>query len=114
MKISLAIVALLLLGAVSLAQESSWNTKAYHMLLDGNRLYTDCQSAEKNVRMAGEHAQVRTEAGSDDLFLAGLCWGYVTAVVDSIPVGEGFEPDLCIPAWKLRRCCPCRYEKLTS
>jgi hypothetical protein len=48
MKISLAIVALLVLGAVSLAQEQpSWTTKSYHVLYDGNKLYSDCQSAGK-------------------------------------------------------------------
>jgi hypothetical protein len=94
MKIGLAIVALLLLGAVSLAQEKPpWAAKSYHVLVDGNRLYTDCQSAEKNVRMTEKDTtEVRADAG-DDLFIAGLCWGYVAAVVDSIPVGEGFELD---------------------
>jgi len=92
-KISLASVALLLLGAVSLAQETPpWATKAYHVLVDGNELYADCQDAEKNVKKTGKDIETKSSSGND-LFSAGRCWGYVTAVVDSIPAGEGFEPD---------------------
>ena len=94
MKISLAIVALLLaFGAVSLAQETPpWATKGYHVLVDGNQLYADCQVAEKTVRKTGKDIETDSNAGND-LFAAGRCWGYIMGVVDSIPAGEGFEPD---------------------
>jgi hypothetical protein len=94
MRISLAVVALLLLGVVSLAQESpSWATKRHHSSVDGNQLYSECQSAEENVRTTGDTLEFRTSGSGKELVPAGMCWGYVLGVMDSIPEGEGFDPD---------------------
>jgi hypothetical protein len=92
MRICFAIVTLLVSALITAAQEPSWTAKGYHVLMDGNALYSHCQSAQKNVRIAGENVEVLGSAGTD-LFPAGQCWGYITGVVDSIPAGEGFEPD---------------------
>jgi len=78
--------------SVVLAQETpTWVTKRYHVLEDGNDLYAQCQNAEKSIRTE-EGDNIRVIA-SGDLFSAGTCWGYIQAVVDSVPAGEGFEPD---------------------
>jgi hypothetical protein len=92
MRIIFAIVALILLGFVALAQVPSWVNKNYHVLTDGNTLYSYCQSTKKNVTISGTNLQIPNSAGTD-LFPAGMCWGYIEAIVDSIPTGEGFEPD---------------------
>jgi len=94
MRVALAIAVLLGMGWVSSAQQRpSWATKNYHVMEDGNELYSKCQIADKDVRLSEENVEVQTSASGGDLFLAGGCWGYITAVVDSIPAGEDFDPD---------------------
>lgn len=94
MKIGLAAL-VLLLGSISLGQES-WTAKSYHILKDGNKLYSECQSYAKDVVVkeqgGDEVMRVQTSAGTD-LYPAGACWGYITGIVDTIPAGEGFDPD---------------------
>jgi hypothetical protein len=93
-RIALVTVAVISMVWVSSAgQGSSWTTKNYHVLVDGNDLYSKCQMADKNVRLSGEFIETQSSASGSDLFLAGNCWGYITAVVDSIPEGEDFDPD---------------------
>ncbi|MGB7846848.1 MAG: Rap1a/Tai family immunity protein [Candidatus Acidiferrum sp.] len=71
-----------------------WATKGRYVLEDGNGLYTHCQSAENNLKMGeGDNIQMRSTASQTDFLVAGACWGYIQAVVDSIPQGEGFHPD---------------------
>jgi hypothetical protein len=79
----------------ALAQDvPSWVTKSYHRLKDGNQLYSECQSAEKNLTILEDGTvRARNIAASGDLLFAGTCWGYIEAVVDSIPTDEGFEPE---------------------
>jgi hypothetical protein len=80
------------LTSAALAQEPpAWVTKEYHVLENGNQLYADCQIAEKNIE-TGTDGTIRTKVNGADLFSAGTCWGYIMAVVDSIPEGEGFAP----------------------
>jgi hypothetical protein len=75
-----------------LAQEPpTWVTKKYYVLENGNALYADCQIAEKNIQTDAD-GNIRTAVNGADLFAAGTCWGYIMAVVDSIPEGEGFAP----------------------
>ena len=90
MRIGLALV-VLLITAVLLAAQESWQTKRHLVLVNGNELYSQCQSYERNVRMTQGHVEFTGQAA--DLISAGQCWGYVFAVVDSIPEGEGFDPD---------------------
>jgi hypothetical protein len=90
MRIGLTLVVLLVAAALLAAQES-WQTKRHLVLVDGNELYSRCQSYERNVRVTEGHVEFTGEAA--DLISAGQCWGYVFAVVDSIPEGEGFDPD---------------------
>jgi hypothetical protein len=73
-----------------LAQD--WTKKYYHSLQDGNELYSACQSAQENVQTEGENIRLKTSAGQTALHV-GICLGYIEGVVDSIPAGEGFEPD---------------------
>jgi hypothetical protein len=82
----------LVVWASSAQQPPAWATKNYHVLVDGNELYSRCQTSEKVVRLSGDQVQVDTAAGMD-LFYAGRCWGYIMGVVDSIPAGEDFDPD---------------------
>jgi hypothetical protein len=93
MRIALAMVALVVVWAASAQHGSSWTTKNYHVLEDGNWLYSDCQIADKDVRFSGENIELQTSASRSDSFFAGRCWGYITAIVDSIPAGEDFDPD---------------------
>lgn len=90
MRIGLSLVVLLVTAALLAAQES-WQTKRHLVLVDGNELHSRCQSYERNVRVTEGHVEFTGEAA--DLISAGQCWGYVFAVVDSIPEGEGFDPD---------------------
>jgi len=90
MRIGLTLVVLLVTAALLAAQES-WQTKRHLVLVDGNELYSRCQSYERNVRITEGHVQFTGEGA--DLISAGQCWGYVFAVVDSIPQGQGFDPD---------------------
>ena len=90
MRIGLTLVVLLVTAALLAAQES-WQTKRHLVLVDGNELYSRCQSYERNVRVTEGHVQFTGEGA--DLISAGQCWGYVFAVVDSIPQGQGFDPD---------------------
>jgi hypothetical protein len=76
-----------------LAQD--WTTKSYHSLVDGNDLYSACRSAQENIKFEGENMRLKTSEGSTVLS-AGICWGYIEGVVDSIPGGEGFEPDASV------------------
>src|SRR5215469_11085927 len=92
MRICFAMIALLVSAMLTLAQAPSWTAKNYHVLMDGNDLYSRCQLADKNVRISGGGVEAKDSAPVPDLFLAGTCWGYITGVVDSIPAGEGFEP----------------------
>jgi hypothetical protein len=73
-----------------LAQD--WTTKSYNSFVDGNDLYSACRSAQENIKFEGERMQLKSSEGST-VFSAGICWGYIEGVVDSIPAGEGFEPD---------------------
>jgi len=73
-----------------LAQD--WRTKGYHSLKDGNELYSNCQTLQENIKYEGENLRLKTSEGSTVLS-AGICWGYIEGVVDSIPVTEGFGPD---------------------
>jgi hypothetical protein len=66
--------------------------KSYHVLEDGNDLYAKCQNAEDNLKTEGDSTKIKASAGIE-LFYGGICWGYIESVVDSIPAGEGFEPD---------------------
>jgi hypothetical protein len=70
-----------------------WTTKRYLVLEDGNQLYSQCQSAEESLKLEEETVSLKPTASRRDAFPAGVCWGYIRAVVDSIPAGEGFEPD---------------------
>jgi len=94
----LAIVVIFLFSLVSESdttptQEPDWARKDYYSLVDGNGLYAECQSADKNIKL-GEGGAMSVRTGAEvDLFAGGMCWGYIRAVVDSIPAGEGFEPD---------------------
>jgi hypothetical protein len=90
MRISLTLVVLLATAALLAAQES-WQTKRRLVLVDGNELYSRCQSYERNVRVTEGHVEFTGEGA--DLVSAGQCWGYVFAVIDSIPEGEGFDPN---------------------
>ena len=90
MRIGLTLVVLLVATALLAAQES-WQTKRHLVLVDGNELYSRCQSYERNVRVTEGHVEFTGEG--EDLISAGQCWGYVFAVVDSISEGEGFDPD---------------------
>jgi len=90
MRIGLTLVVLLVAAALLAAQES-WQTKRHLVLVDGNELYSRCQSYERNVRVTEGHVEFTGEG--EDLISAGQCWGYIFAVVDSIPEGEGFDPD---------------------
>lgn len=83
------ILSLILFVPAPLTQD--WAHKRYHQLLDGNELYSACQDAQKSLRRQGDYLSF--EGDHDTVFNAGKCFGYVTAVVDSIPAGEGFEPD---------------------
>jgi hypothetical protein len=79
--------------SVGLAQQPpTWVTKRYCVLENGNELYADCQIAEKGIETAAD-GTMRVKVNGADLFSAGTCWGYIMAVVDSIPEGEGFAPD---------------------
>jgi len=86
--------ALLCMSQVATAtmQEHSWKNERHYALLHGNDLYADCQQAEKNVE-ARDGDTIYSRGDSVSAFAAGNCWGYVAAVVDSIPGGEGFAPD---------------------
>jgi len=53
-----------------------------HMIYtDGNKLYSDCQAVEKSQ---GDLI--------DDTFAAGECFGYITAIAESIPMDNFFNP----------------------
>ena len=94
MRATVAIAFLLSISpAISIAQTPSWLTKNYHVLVDGNQLYSYCQSYETNVKVVEEGIEYRTAASQTDVLYAGQCWGYILAVVDSVPAGEGFDPD---------------------
>jgi|SRR6266404_3970864 len=81
-----------LVSCPALAQD--WMHKQYHSLEDGNRLYSQCQSAQENIKTAdGDKVRLNKSTPSADLVDAGACWGYIEGVVDSIPAGEGFDPD---------------------
>jgi len=90
MRIGLTLVVLLLTAALLAAQES-WQTKRRLVLVDGNELYSRCQSYERNVRVTEGRIEFTGEGA--DLVSAGQCWGYVFAVIDSIPEGEGLDPN---------------------
>ena len=90
MRIGLTLVVLLLTAALLAAQES-WQTKRRLVLVDGNELYSRCQSYERTVRVTEGRVEFTGEGA--DLVSAGQCWGYVFAVIDSIPEGEGFDPN---------------------
>ena len=84
---------LLIFGAVLLVQQATPQAnKTYHVLVDGNELFRDCQSYEDNVTLTADERLVLKELGEsrNDTFAAGKCLGYVSGIVDSIPVGEGF------------------------
>lgn len=70
----------------------AWTTKRYHVLMDGNELYAICLAAERNTHILEDSIQFSTRV-PDDLYASGKCLGYITAVVDSIPSGEGFSPE---------------------
>ena len=70
--------------------QQSWATKDHHAMMDGNELYTICQKAQKTITVLGAEMDISLESPKD-AYATGKCLGYVAAVVDSIPVGEGFE-----------------------
>lgn len=70
-------------------QKSSPDSKLILSYMDGNELYAECQEAEKNIEMKDGKIYFQGHDG----FSAGNCWGYVTGVVDSIPITESFAPD---------------------
>lgn len=90
-QVILATLFLGLTGSQNAQEPPAWAIKKYYVLENGNDLYADCQNAEKSVQR-GADGTIRTTVNGDDLFSAGTCWGYIMAVVDSIPEGEGFEP----------------------
>lgn len=86
---------LILLAAVispfgSSAIPQTW-AEGHRVLMDGNELYAVCQKAERAVTFSEEHAVISTRI-SKDVYASGKCLGYITAVVDAIPTGEGFDP----------------------
>ena len=82
-----------MMSVVQAQEAPSWTMKSYYSLEDGNQLYSECQSADKNLTV-GEGDAVHLKPSTPyDMVRAGLCWGYIQGVVDSIPAGEGFEPD---------------------
>lgn len=76
------------------AQGPAWANRKYYVLEDGNELYSECQSLSKTMRV-GENQNLTTlpNATRAEIMQAGACWGYVKAVVDSIPDNEDFHPD---------------------
>jgi hypothetical protein len=94
MRIYLSIF-LLLISTPGLARQTGpeWKTKLHHELVDGNQLYADCQEWQKGFSMSDDHMLTPNPNSGADFFAAGRCWGYVLGIVDSIPAGEGFEPD---------------------
>jgi len=77
-------------NATATTQERSWYGHHYLSFMDGNKLYAECQEAEKNI----ETKEGTTYYQGQNGFSAGDCWGYVTGALDSIPTGEGFAPDV--------------------
>jgi Rap1a immunity proteins len=75
----------------AMAQEPSWTKKRYHVLQNGNQLHSDCRSLQEHFKM-DEGVTRTSDASQFEIFNAGVCWGYIEAVVESIPEGEGFEP----------------------
>ena len=94
MKASVVILAVLSATPICLAQtDSTWETKGYHSLLTGNELYADCQEWERDTSVSGESSIMLKKGGPSGILQAGRCSGYIMGVVDSIPAGEGFDPD---------------------
>ena len=71
--------------------QQTWETKDYHSMMDGNELYTICQKAEKTITVLGGEMDISLHSPKD-AYATGKCLGYVAAVVDAIPLGEGFDP----------------------
>lgn len=95
----LSLLCIFLLSAVAISlevearpQRNSCETDVPHVsIVDGNRLYEDCLSAEKTITGSGH--DLKLHGGSDDLYHGGRCYGYISGILESIPVGENFHPD---------------------
>jgi hypothetical protein len=85
-RITLALVVVVFLFFGETAGSAQWTKKKYHVLVDGNELFEMCGYVEKHVHISGDRVDI-------DGVPAATCWAYVEAVVDSIPGGEGFEPN---------------------
>jgi hypothetical protein len=72
---------------------SSQNIKRfYYAWMNGNMLYADCEKWETEMSIVGTNAAA--DADAPYALQAATCYGYVLGVVDSMAVGEGFDPDL--------------------
>jgi Rap1a immunity proteins len=72
---------------------STWQSKRYHSLMDGNQLYAECQQWQKDVTTSADGRIIIAGKTERDLYDSGTCYGYILGVVDSIPADEGFDPD---------------------
>lgn len=67
---------------------------AYAFLTTGRDLQTQCKSWDANVRMLSDsQVKVLPSASQGELLDAGRCWGFVSGVVESIPMSDSFFPD---------------------
>jgi Rap1a immunity proteins len=86
----LILLAVVISPVGSSAIPQTWAT-GHRVLMDGNALYAVCQKAERAITFSGEHIENSTQVPRD-AYITGKCLGYIIAVVDSIPAGEGFDP----------------------
>jgi hypothetical protein len=70
--------------------EKPWYQKSYRSMKDGNELYSQCSAAQRGIKLVGDHFLV--EGDRTEVIEAGICLGYITAVVDSIPGRDEFDP----------------------
>ena len=61
--------------------------------MDGNVLDADCQQWERGFTVSPDGQIASTPHSGANFYEAGKCFGYILGIVDSIPAGEGFDPD---------------------
>jgi hypothetical protein len=92
MRILITVVALgAVLATPSIMGQIMKETNTRVTLVDGNQLYGWCIVAQKVTTPSGQ-GTVETNGTVDQLVSTASCWGYIEGVIDTTPVGGGFDP----------------------